>query len=339
MIGGYDRNSISESSIEIPVTKGNIRSLVTTVQSIDATNTLQGTLSLTYDMPNFEMTIDSGVSQMWLPLSLCETLERTLGLMYDPLTQLYLVNDTARNALLDLAPEFTFTLAANSTTNETVSIVLPYAAFDLEVSEPFYNTSRNYFPIRRAVNESLYLLGRAFLQEAYLVVDWEKGNFSISQIRREKGLARDIVSILPPGMEATASSSLRPGAIAGIAVGSAVVVVALIAFAVCVMRRRKIGRKHAGDQVPSPSPQYPEDKKVAGALELEESALIPPEANSNPVHELPQDQLTHQLMSKTIYELPGDRVERELEANAETQRGEQCDTSDVVSERMKRPRK
>ena len=59
---------------------------------------------------------------------------------------------------------------------------MPYAAFDLEVSYPIYrNGTKNYFPIRRATNMSKYALGRAFLQEAYIGVDYESTSFSIHQ--------------------------------------------------------------------------------------------------------------------------------------------------------------
>jgi hypothetical protein len=100
------------------------------------------------------------VSQLWLPKVICDKLAESLGLTFDSSTELYLVNDTIRTKLLDLAPEFTFTLAANATSSDTVNIVLPYAAFDLTVSQPFYNTSRHYFPIRRAADEKLYVYAR-----------------------------------------------------------------------------------------------------------------------------------------------------------------------------------
>ena len=62
-----------------------------------------------------------------------------------------------------------------------MNISLPYAAFDLQASSPIFPNGTNYFPLRRASNPSQYALGRAFFQEAYLFIDYEQSNFSISQ--------------------------------------------------------------------------------------------------------------------------------------------------------------
>jgi len=55
------------------------------------------------------------------------------------------------------------------------SIVLFYAAFDLQATYLIYNNSTRYFPIRCAANE--YTLGRTFLQEAYVIANYEHSNF------------------------------------------------------------------------------------------------------------------------------------------------------------------
>jgi hypothetical protein len=286
------------------------------MQNLVVANTLNGTFSATFGLPTLQLAIDTGVSQLWLPKVICDTLSEALGLTYDPSTELYLVNDTARVQLLDLAPDFTFTLAANATSSDTVSIVLPYAAFDLEVGQPFYNTSRRYFPMRRAADEKLYVLGRAFLQEAYLIVDWERGNFSLSQARHQI-TQRDIVPIRPVSDEPSKHAGLNAGIIAGIAVAISVVV--LIAGAVGYMSWRKKRSQAAflHENVASP---YPDEKKEHGAMELSGMGALLAEANSTPVHELHHESFRQQLMSTPVYELPGERVERELDANGKAEK-------------------
>jgi len=72
-------------------------------------------------------------------------------------------------SLLSMNPNITFTLA--NTGGQTLDIVLPYSAFDLTASFPVLangTNSTNYFPIRRADNDTQYTLGRVFLQEAYV---------------------------------------------------------------------------------------------------------------------------------------------------------------------------
>jgi hypothetical protein len=288
------------------------------MQNLVVANTLNGTFSATFGLPTLQLAIDTGVSQLWLPKVICDTLSEALGLTYDPSTELYLVNDTARAQLLDLAPHFTFTLAANATSSDTVSIVLPYAAFDLEVGQPFYNTTKRYFPMRRAADEKLYVLGRAFLQEAYLIVDWERGNFSLSQARHQI-TQRDIVPIRPVSDEPSKHTGLNTGIIAGIAV--AIPVAVLIAGAVGYMLWRKKRSRAASlrENVASP---YPDEKKEHEAMELSGMGALLAEANSTPVHELHHESSRQQLMSTPVYELPGDRVERELDANGKAERSD-----------------
>jgi hypothetical protein len=288
------------------------------MQNLVVANTLNGTFSATFGLPTLQLAIDTGVSQLWLPKVICDTLSEALGLTYDPSTELYLVNDTARAQLLDLAPDFTFTLAANATSSDTVSIVLPYAAFDLEVGQPFYNTTKRYFPMRRAADEKLYVLGRAFLQEAYLIVDWERGNFSLSQARHQI-TQRDIVPIRPVSDEPSKHTGLNTGIIAGIAVAISVAV--LIAGAVGYMLWRKKRSRAASPRENVASP-YPDEKKEHEAMELSGMGALLAEANSTPVHELHHESSRQQLMSTPVYELPGDRVERELDANGKAERSD-----------------
>lgn len=311
VIGGYDRNALQSPSISIPVATNNSRSLVAQMQSLVATNTLTGTLSAAFGLPSLQLAIDTGVSQLWLPKVICDKLAESLGLTYDSSTELYLVNDTIRAKLLDLAPEFTFTLAANATSSDTVNIVLPYAAFDLTVSQPFYNTSRHYFPIRRAADEKLYVLGRTFMQEAYLVVDWERGNFSVSQAQHQV-LERDAVPIRSVSSEPAKHSGLTAGIIAGVVVAVVVVVLIAAAAGYFLWRRKRARAMTAREHLASP---YPDEKKDHDAIELSGAGTWAAEASSTPVHELHQDSPRQQLMSTPIYELPGERVERELEAS------------------------
>jgi hypothetical protein len=311
IIGGYDQGLYQDPGVEIQVSANQTRSLVAHVRSIVASNTLNGTLSAAFDLPSLPMAIDSGVSQLWLPPPVCANLAGALGLAYDNSTGLYLVSDTARKRLLELSPEFTFTVAANESSHETSNIVLPYAAFDLEVSQPFYNTSRRYFPIRQAPTDDLYVLGRTFLQEAYLIVDWERGNFTVSPYKHQS-TGQGVIAIPPVGDDGEHhTDGLRPGVIAGVVVGALSGIIALAIAAYFLRRRRKVLRKMA-DRDGTLSP-FPEDKKEFDVSELSDTGTRVAEASSAPIHELHQDSVRHQLMSTAIYELPGAAVEQELD--------------------------
>lgn len=84
----------------------------------------------------------------------------------DNATGRYIVNETIHARLKELNPEITFKLGNVTYGGETLNIVFPYSAFDLQVNYPLYANATNYFPLRQAMNESQYTIGRTFLQEA-----------------------------------------------------------------------------------------------------------------------------------------------------------------------------
>jgi len=318
VLGGYDRSASEGPGISV----SNIANLALTVnaRSIVLSNTLQGTVSVTHDLLSLPMALDSTVSQLWLPQVVCDELEASLGLTYDPSTELYLVNTTAHAKLIELAPTIAFTLAADGTSNDTTTIVLPYTAFDLQASPPLYNTTVNYFPLRRASKRSV--LGRAFLQEAYLVVDWDRSNFTISPAAQRSNRTRDVVAIFPP-LESKSSGSLSTGAIVGIAIGAVLVVVIIVAiFWWRRSRLRKPPKESPPTNLPEPPSEWPQDKKIAeiepDPQELTSGDAIHPEAMSTPLYELHQEEACHQLIAEPVrFELAAEITGSELEADSE----------------------
>lgn len=110
--------------------------------------------------------VDSTVPHIWLPLEACEAFEAAFGITYEPISNLYLINDTTHEALVKQNPRLTFQLANSQIGNPAVNITLPYASFDLQVSAPLVTNTSRYFPLRRAADEKQYTLGRTFLQES-----------------------------------------------------------------------------------------------------------------------------------------------------------------------------
>ena len=63
-----------------------------------------------------------------------------------------------------------------------MEIELLYRASDLEICQSLtMNGTSHYFPLRRAQNETQYALGRTFLQQVCLIVDYDRNRFSVSQ--------------------------------------------------------------------------------------------------------------------------------------------------------------
>ena len=109
--------------------------------------------------------VDSTVPHIWLPYDSCTLFEDAFGITYNSTIERYLVNDTLHTQMQNQNANVSFVLGS-SISNETVDIVFPYASFDLEIGQPFVDTTQKYFPLRRADNATQYTLGRTFLQES-----------------------------------------------------------------------------------------------------------------------------------------------------------------------------
>lgn len=226
--------------------------------------------------------LDSTVPYIYLPLAACTLFENAFGIIWNDTAQLYLVNTTQHVLLQTQNPSVTFTLGNNSTSSK-VNITLPYAAFDLTASYPLVNGTEKYFPLQRAYNDSQYTLGRAFFQEAYIITDYERRNFSVSQCKWVSAPS-NIVAILPPGT--VASQPLPTSAIAGIAVGGFLIIFIIALLYFFWWRPRQRARKAV-------------EFAAGGATSKQTQEYIKPELETSPA--------TH------ILEADGSKVERVAE--------------------------
>lgn len=211
-------------------------------------------------------TIDSSTPYLWLPETVCDAFAKALGLQYNDTIQLYTfgTNTTAHDTLVNWNLTFTFTVAdLPSSPTRSIDLTLPYDAFDLQLTYPFpgLNASygdqgTNYFPLRKAPNNTQYTIGRSFLQETYLIVDYERNNFSVSQAKFALDALTDtnIVEITRPlnstftgPVRSGSSSGLSSGAKAGIGIGVVAIVLATIAAITyfCLRRRHRGGNYKA----------------------------------------------------------------------------------------------
>ncbi|KAI9855176.1 MAG: hypothetical protein M1813_000535 [Trichoglossum hirsutum] len=164
-LGGYDISRFTPNNLTFPFGIGNSDDLTVGIQSITMSGSDGHDTSL---LPNPILAfIDSTIPHLWLPKDACARFESAFGLTWDDASQLYLVNDKLHVSLLAQNPSVKFKLGLTSKGGQSVDIVLPYAAFDLEVGSPLVKHSTRYFPLKRAANDTQYTLGRTFLQEAY----------------------------------------------------------------------------------------------------------------------------------------------------------------------------
>lgn len=218
--------------------------------------------------------LDSTTPYMYLPSESCTLFEDAFGLIWNETAQLYLLNDTQHTALKTQNPNINFKLGIDGITN-SVNISLPYSAFDLTAEWPLVSNSTPYFPLKRAANSTQYILGRTFFQEAYIIADYERMNFSVSQCEWNSTSASKVISILPPSNITSTpddKSGLPTAAIGGIAAGGAVIVLAsILIFYFCYLKPRK--KKKTAEQVTNYEVLKPE---------LDGTAVGPPET---PIYE------------------------------------------------------
>jgi hypothetical protein len=236
VLGGYDESRFTPNNVTFAFAADFSRDLTVNLRSISY-DTLGSSPLLTESIPVF---INSVVTHLWLPTEVCQRFEEVFNLTWSDAEQLYLLDDEAHKRLSSLNPTFTLTLGHAEEDGDTVEIALPYGAFDLSSTPPFTDPPSRYFPLKRAERAEQYTLGRVFLQGAYIVTDYERQSFTVSQSLfpdASKTSNTTLVGIPPPGHKE--SPGLSVGAIAGVVVGS-VLGVLFIAIAVfCWQRQRK----------------------------------------------------------------------------------------------------
>jgi hypothetical protein len=232
-----------------------------------------------------------GVPYLHLPRTTCDAIAKYLPVTYKEALGLYLW-DTETDArryeeITTTYSYLTFTLH-DETSQDDQDIYVPFSLLDLELDSPIVSSKTRYFPCRPYTPErgEPYHLGRAFLQAALLVQNWETNTTWLSQapgpnnttpsrpviieetdstiaempnapmwLATWNGTLRDSTwsqtnqssgSTGSNGYLASEDSSLSGGAIAGIVIG-AVAGLAVIAGAIFFYLRRRRSKSGYGD--------------------------------------------------------------------------------------------
>lgn len=197
----------------------------------------------------FRANIDSTLPYLILPDCICDRFEKTFGLTYDKTQNLYFVNSTSHERNKQQNGTVEFKIAEGSTdSGKFVNIQLGYPAFDHMWTPVDGGNASNYFPIKKSKN-GVYTLGRTFLQEAYIVVDYGQLNFAVAPAHYADPMPKEQLQIIydttnsPVAGSSGSGGGLGSGAIAGTVVGIvlAFAIAGIIAF--CWWRKRKIKRE------------------------------------------------------------------------------------------------
>jgi hypothetical protein len=265
VLGGYDTSRFAANNFTFAFAADFSRDLTVYLQSVSY-DTIGSSLLLTKSIPIF---INSLVTHLWLPIEVCQRFERAFNLTWSDEAQLYLVDDDNHNRLSSLNPSITFSIGHDSAEDGTVDIVLPYGAFDMSGNPPFVDPPSRYFPLKRAEKADQYTLGRVFLQGAYVVADYERQTFNVSQaLFPDASIVSNTTIVAIDSFDAEridahgAQRTSKPsaGIIAGAVVGAVLGVVLLVLGVLWWVRQRK-RRRQSGVIVQSSA------EKVGGAKE------------------------------------------------------------------------
>ncbi|KAL8711214.1 MAG: hypothetical protein Q9220_004359 [cf. Caloplaca sp. 1 TL-2023] len=218
-LGGYDAARFVPNDVTFNMATDISRDLVVGLQSIISSESGSSTKLLPTQHYIF---IDSTISYIILPSDACQAFEQLFGLVWNTTYELYLVDDQLHDILTARNPNITFQIGNSDEDGPSVNITLPYAAFDLTYKPSFDSTPIRYFPLKPAANDTQLALGRTFLQEAYLITNYENSSFSVSQAKFQDPIGQKIMPILPAKASSTEQSlaGLGQKEIAGIIVGS-----------------------------------------------------------------------------------------------------------------------
>jgi len=251
VLGGYDKSRMTDKSISMSMPNPKNTTLLVGVQSIIYTPDQDvASDGHAFTSGGFLANIDSTLPYLVLPEKICDNFQEKFQLTYDDNRDLYTVNSSSHAANIQQNATVTFKIGVSARdSDEFANIELPYAAFDQQIGTRTGENMTNYFPIKKS-KDGVYTLGRTFLQEAYIIVDYERANFTVAPAHYSDPMPKaNVITILNqtwvPGDSTNTSGTgdsgggLAPGAIAGTVVGIVIafVIAGIIAF--CWWRKRK----------------------------------------------------------------------------------------------------
>ncbi|GKT48607.1 uncharacterized protein ColSpa_08788 [Colletotrichum spaethianum] len=218
---------------------------------------------------SFTAMIDSSTPYLWLPDVVCDQFAQAFNLTYNSTFNLYTVTNDQYADFKSGSSSYSFTFSFSSHDNSddfghpltvpgVVNITITAAAFAQVLRYPFQSETIQYgepavpyFPLRRASNlTDTFIIGRSFLQEAYLITKYDSGVFSLHQALfpdaplhslQLKNIVQPSNSPFPPPAQLNSHDGLSTAQMGGIAGG---VIAACVVMLVCwyLYRRHKKSR-------------------------------------------------------------------------------------------------
>lgn len=164
-LGGYDASRFDSAQVlNVGFSSDSTRDMMVQIDGITTNMTSKASTLLSDSVSAF---VDTTVSDLWLPLTVCQQFEDVLGIIWNSTDKLYYLNSSQAGILTNSNPVVTFTLS-DPASQQSMNFVIPYQAFAQNATWPRYSDYPNsipYFPLRRAANQSQITIGRVLFQE------------------------------------------------------------------------------------------------------------------------------------------------------------------------------
>ena len=194
VFGGYDRNRVVGSVL---TSDGDLSTSITlqaiTLRVIDGSSPFpslpsggstpnlltQGNTSI--PAAGLPVLLDPCSPYLTLPRSTCDAIAAQLPVTYNASLGLYLWNTTSPLYYHTVSSASTLSLTfIGSSNTQSLTIHVPLAHLNLTLSPPFTSSPVPYFPCFTG-GTGAYVLGRAFLQDAFLGANWETKKVWLAQ--------------------------------------------------------------------------------------------------------------------------------------------------------------
>lgn len=233
--------------------------------------------------------IDTTTPHLWLPPKVCDRFAAAFNLTWDEEREYYFLGESGSESTslynrykrnTDIA--FKFVLSDSDNNNlfdnerSVVNITAPIASFTSLLAYPFAglgwsDPSLPYFTLKRSVkNESHIILGRTFMQEAYLKANYDPPRFSVHQAifpvdPEDTDIETLDSGLFPLALMEEEENGLSTPALAGIVFAICAVLTAIIMTWYCRRRKKKAKQRREAEEMEAGADELKENRSEGEA--------------------------------------------------------------------------
>lgn len=188
VLGGYDQQRISGGVSAQGWSRAADADLNINLQSIGINvatgsspfNSTNGPTNLSNGTASFDVNTPVQVNPIhpyiYLPSAICSAIAADLPVIYDEGLGMYLWNtsDSLYDSIMTSSAYLSFVFDRSTISNEQVTVKVPFPLLNLTLEAPIMPSPTPYFPCYPT--DSSAMLGQAFLQAAFVGVNWGTGN-------------------------------------------------------------------------------------------------------------------------------------------------------------------